>query len=216
MELPTRYRLVKLVSPSSGERSATRVLERLKEVSPFKVWSGARLVMEFLFRNSVVRFVAHSNPDKLVILRSSMCRSPNARRSTLVRSPLNLPAVRRMAASKLESGIETFVANSTVTLMRASALKPASSVTVKEIVVVPVWLGAGVTRRIQFSGSGLVATITFPLGTKLVFEELTVKTNCSLDAPLSRTRKANKAVAFAATDQFVRTSITGGSLWGRY
>src|SRR5437870_7633268 len=153
MELPSRYGLLQLLSPSSGERSATLMLERLKEVSPFKVWSGARLVMEFPFRNSVLRLVAHSNPDKLVRWGSPMCSSPNARRSTLVRSPSNLPAAKRIAPSKLESGIETFVANSTVTLMRASALRPASSVTVKEIVVVPVWLGAGVTRNIQFSGS---------------------------------------------------------------
>src|SRR6185503_3383412 len=185
----------------------TLVLERLNDVSPVRFWSEIRLVMEFPLRNSVLRFVAHSNPNKLVIGGPSMYSSPNDRRSALVRSPSILPTARRRAASRLGSGTETFDATMTLTSIKASPLRPASSVTVKEIVLVPVWLGAGLTRRIQLSGSGVVSTIAFPLGTKLVFEELTVTTHCSLVAPLLRTRKDNQAVALAATYQFVRTSI---------
>src|SRR6266699_1034615 len=172
--------------------------------------------MELPRKNRVVRFVAHSNPDKLVVLGSSMCSSPKARRSTLVRSPRNLPAAKRMAASKLGSRTETLDATMTLTPIKASALMPASSVTDKKIVVVPVWLVAGVTCRIQSREPGLLSSAMFALGTRLVFEELAVMTNCSLDAPLSATPKDNEAVVFAVTNQLVRTWITGGSLWGRY
>src|SRR5215471_7421896 len=94
----------------------------------------------------------------------------------------------------------------------ALVLKPASSVTVKVMTLLPVWLGAGVTVSVR--SEFVPMTRRFAFGITLGLEELVATTNRLPGVRSSETEIANDDVAFEMISQLVATVRVGGWFCG--
>src|SRR5882672_3073093 len=125
--------VVRFVSEARGDASEIRLKSRDNEPRRNKDCNGARLVMRFPERESVVRLEAHSNPDRFVMAAPFAKSWFKSSRSMLFKAPAGLFRADRIAARRFGSGILTGWAVTTLTRTVAFVLSPVSSVTVKVI-----------------------------------------------------------------------------------
>jgi hypothetical protein len=98
--------------------------------------------------------------------------------------------------------------------MLVSLLNPASSVTTKVKVTVPVWLAAGVSVRVQFPFASSPQVSTSPIGARFVSDETAWTLNWLPNMALSVIVKGKEEVTLVKTNQKPGAVIIGASLYG--